>query len=130
MMDDKQTVLDILKDLTGEDFSDNLDEDLYSSALLDSMGTVQLLLDLQDKLGVQAPVSEFDRNEWNTPAKIIAKVEASKWVLKSGSSWYLGRFLQRHYWCWRSSCHHSGRGSVTLIPRWIKMPPRLCRHKF
>ncbi|GAW72175.1 hypothetical protein C5L28_000804 [Lentilactobacillus parakefiri] len=78
MMDDKQTVLDILKDLTGEDFSDNLDEDLYSSALLDSMGTVQLLLDLQDKLGVQAPVSEFDRNEWNTPAKIIAKVEASK----------------------------------------------------
>ncbi|GAA2975072.1 D-alanine--poly(phosphoribitol) ligase subunit DltC [Lentilactobacillus parakefiri] len=77
-MDDKQTVLDILKDLTGEDFSDNLDEDLYSSALLDSMGTVQLLLDLQDKLGVQAPVSEFDRNEWNTPAKIIAKVEASK----------------------------------------------------
>ncbi len=49
-MDDKQTVLDILKDLTGEDFSDNLDEDLYSSALLDSMGTVQLLLDLQDKL--------------------------------------------------------------------------------
>ncbi len=37
-MDDKQTVLDILKDLTGEDFSDNLDEDLYSSALLDSMG--------------------------------------------------------------------------------------------
>ncbi|WCJ52757.1 D-alanine--poly(phosphoribitol) ligase subunit DltC [Lentilactobacillus buchneri] len=77
-MDDKQTVLDILKDLTGEDFSDNLDEDLYSSALLDSMGTVQLLLDLQDKLGVQAPVSEFDRYEWNTPAKIIAKVEAAK----------------------------------------------------
>lgn len=77
-MDDKRTVLDILKDLTGEDFSDNLDEDLYSSALLDSMGTVQLLLDLQDKLGVEAPVSEFDRNEWNTPAKIIAKVEASK----------------------------------------------------
>lgn len=77
-MDDKQTVLDILKDLTGEDFPDNLDEDLYSSALLDSMGTVQLLLDLQDKLGVQAPVSEFDRNEWNTPAKIIAKVEAAK----------------------------------------------------
>lgn len=77
-MDDKQTVLEILQDLTGEDFSDNLDEDLFASALLDSMGTVQLLLDLQDKLGVQTPVSEFDRNEWNTPAKIIAKVEAAK----------------------------------------------------
>ncbi|KRM45543.1 D-alanine--poly(phosphoribitol) ligase subunit DltC [Lentilactobacillus parafarraginis] len=75
-MDDvKSKVLGILKDLTGEDFSDNLDENLYDSALLDSMGTVQLLLELQDQLGVSAPVSEFDRNEWNTPAKIIAKVE-------------------------------------------------------
>ncbi|EHM00513.1 D-alanine--poly(phosphoribitol) ligase, subunit 2 [Lentilactobacillus parafarraginis F0439] len=75
-MDDvKSKVLGILKDLTGEDFSNNLDENLYDSALLDSMGTVQLLLELQDQLGVSAPVSEFDRNEWNTPAKIIAKVE-------------------------------------------------------
>ncbi|GEP23959.1 MAG: D-alanine--poly(phosphoribitol) ligase subunit DltC [Lentilactobacillus diolivorans] len=78
-MDDvKETVLSILKDLTGEDFSTKLDENLYDSALLDSMGTVQLLLDLQDKLGVEAPISEFNRSEWDTPAKIIAKVEATK----------------------------------------------------
>ncbi|GAF37571.1 D-alanine--poly(phosphoribitol) ligase subunit DltC [Lentilactobacillus farraginis] len=74
----KETVLSILNDLTGEDFSDRLDENLYDSALLDSMGTVQLLLDLQDKLGVNAPISEFNRSEWNTPAKIIAKAEALK----------------------------------------------------
>jgi D-alanine--poly(phosphoribitol) ligase subunit 2 len=35
-------------------------------------------LDLQDKLGVEAPISEFNRSEWDTPAKIIAKVEATK----------------------------------------------------
>ncbi|WP_203630277.1 D-alanine--poly(phosphoribitol) ligase subunit DltC [Lentilactobacillus fungorum] len=79
MMDNvKETVIEILKDLTGEDFSENLDENLYDSALLDSMGTVQLLLELQDQLGIEAPVSEFDRNEWDTPAKIIEKVEAMK----------------------------------------------------
>ncbi len=78
-MDDvKDKVIAILNDLTGEDFSDNLDENLYDSALLDSMGTFQLLLELQDELGISAPVSEFDRNEWDTPAKIIAKVEEMK----------------------------------------------------
>lgn len=78
-MDDvKENVLSILNDLTGEDFSTRLDENLYDSALLDSMGTVQLLLDLQDKLGVNAPISEFNRSEWDTSSKIIAKVEELK----------------------------------------------------
>lgn len=73
-MDTKQTVLSILQDLTGEDLSSSMDEDLFESALLDSMDTVQLLLELQDKLGVNVPVSEFDRSQWSTPNKIIAKV--------------------------------------------------------
>lgn len=71
----KEKVLSILNDLTGEDFSSKLDENLYDSALLDSMGTVQLLLDLQDQLGVNAPISEFNRSDWDTPAKIIEKVQ-------------------------------------------------------
>lgn len=74
-MDKKATVLSILKDLTGEDFSDNLDEDLFASGLIDSMDTVQLLLQLQSQLGMAVPVSEFDRSQWNTPAKIIKKAE-------------------------------------------------------
>ncbi len=42
------------------------------------MGTVQLLLELQSQFGVDAPVSEFDRKEWDTPNKIIAKVEQAQ----------------------------------------------------
>ncbi|ERL65441.1 D-alanine--poly(phosphoribitol) ligase subunit DltC [Schleiferilactobacillus shenzhenensis] len=72
----KDTVLDILSDLTGSDeVKENLDTDLFKSGLLDSMGTVQLLLELQSQLGVNVPVSEFDRTQWDTPNKIIAKVE-------------------------------------------------------
>jgi D-alanine--poly(phosphoribitol) ligase subunit 2 len=75
-MDNKKVVLDILQDLTGEDLSDQMDDNLFDNGLLDSMATVQMLLNLQEKLGIQVPVSEFNREEWNTPNKIIAKVES------------------------------------------------------
>ncbi|AXX64214.1 MAG: D-alanine--poly(phosphoribitol) ligase subunit DltC [Lactobacillus sp.] len=75
-MDVKTTVLDILADLTGsDDVKTNLDQSLFDSGLLDSMATVQLLLELQQQLDIDVPVSEFDRQEWETPNKIIAKVE-------------------------------------------------------
>lgn len=78
-MDVKTTVLDILTDLTGDDdVKNNLDTSLFDSGLLDSMATVQLLLELQQQLGIDVPVSEFDRKEWETPNKIIAKVENLK----------------------------------------------------
>lgn len=76
-MNTEETVLDILQDLTGEDLSQAMDTNLFESGLLDSMDTVQLLLELQDRLGITVPVSEFDRNAWNTPAKIIASAQAA-----------------------------------------------------
>ncbi|MCD5256998.1 D-alanine--poly(phosphoribitol) ligase subunit DltC [Pediococcus pentosaceus] len=75
-MNTKETVLNILADLTGSDVSNSMDENLFETGLLDSMGTVQLLLQLQTELGIIAPVSEFERSEWDTPNKIIAKVGA------------------------------------------------------
>ncbi|GEO65839.1 D-alanine--poly(phosphoribitol) ligase subunit DltC [Levilactobacillus spicheri] len=75
-MDVKETVLSILNDLTGSDVSGAMDDNLFDSGLLDSMGSVQLLLQLQSQLGVNVPVSEFERSEWDTPNKIIAKVES------------------------------------------------------
>lgn len=75
-MDVKATVLSILNDLTGNDVSGAMDDNLFDSGLLDSMGSVQLLLQLQSELGIDVPVSEFERSEWDTPNKIIAKVES------------------------------------------------------
>ncbi|GET06032.1 D-alanine--poly(phosphoribitol) ligase subunit DltC [Ligilactobacillus agilis] len=75
----KDTVLDILADLTGsEEVKQDLDINLFDNGLLDSMGTVQMLLELDNQCGIQVPVSEFERSEWDTPNKIIAKVEAMK----------------------------------------------------
>lgn len=75
----KDQILDILADVTGSDeVKKDLDINIFQTGLLDSMGTVQFLLELQDQLGVNVPVSEFDRSEWDTPNKIIAKVESLK----------------------------------------------------
>lgn len=76
IMDTKQEVVDIIEDLTGEDLSDDMDKNLFDSGLLDSLATVQMLLNLQEKFGIQVPVSEFNRDEWNTPNKIVKKVES------------------------------------------------------
>lgn len=49
-MDTKQGVLDILNDLTGEDLSDQMDENIFDNGLMDSMASVQMLLSLQENL--------------------------------------------------------------------------------
>ena len=75
----KDQILDILADITGSDeVKKDLDVNIFETGLLDSMGTVQLLLEFQNQLGVDVPVSEFDRSECDTPNKIIAKVESRK----------------------------------------------------
>lgn len=75
----KDQILDILADITGSDeVKKDLDVNIFETGLLDSMETVQLLLEFQNQLGVDVPVSEFDRSEWDTPNKIIAKVESMK----------------------------------------------------
>ena len=75
-MDTKQGVLDILNDLTGEDLSDQMDENIFDNGLMDSMASVQMLFSLQEKFDIDVPVSEFNREEWDTPNKIVAKVES------------------------------------------------------
>ncbi|RVU72451.1 D-alanine--poly(phosphoribitol) ligase subunit DltC [Lactobacillus xujianguonis] len=75
-MDTKTEVLDILNNLTGEDLSENMDSNLFEDGLLDSMASVQMLLSLQEKFGIDVPVSEFNRDEWDTPNKIVAKVDS------------------------------------------------------
>ncbi|KRK39503.1 D-alanine--poly(phosphoribitol) ligase subunit DltC [Loigolactobacillus bifermentans] len=74
--DIQQTVLEILQDLTGEDLSERMDEDIFETALLDSMDTVQMVLALEEQLGVDIPVSEFERDQWATVTKIVAQVQA------------------------------------------------------
>lgn len=72
-------IIKILQELTGSnEVADDENVDLFQTGLLDSMATVQLLLELQDEFDIDVPISEFERGEWNTPKKIIEKVVALK----------------------------------------------------
>ena len=72
-MDVKTEVLGMINDLFLEDVSDMMDEDLFDAGVLDSMGTVELVLEIEDKFNIKVPVSEMGRDDWNTANKIIDK---------------------------------------------------------
>ncbi|WP_270850941.1 D-alanine--poly(phosphoribitol) ligase subunit DltC [Lactobacillus delbrueckii] len=74
-MDIQKQIVDILAEATGEDFSDNMDQELYDSGIMDSMATVQMLLTLQETFDITVPVSEFNRDDWNTPNKLVEQVK-------------------------------------------------------
>lgn len=74
-MDIQKQIVDILAEATGEDFSDNMDQELYESGIMDSMATVQMLLTLQETFDITIPVSEFNRDDWNTPNKLVEQVK-------------------------------------------------------
>lgn len=76
-MNIEETVLDILEEITGTDeVKENRAVDLFEEGLMDSLATVQLLVEIDGQLNVQVPVSEFDRDLWNTPNKVIEQVKA------------------------------------------------------
>ncbi|EKA3598305.1 D-alanine--poly(phosphoribitol) ligase subunit DltC [Enterococcus faecalis] len=76
-MNIQETVLNILEDITGTDeVVNNQDIQLFEEGLLDSLATVQLLVEIEGQLGIQVPVSDFDREVWETPKQIIQQVEA------------------------------------------------------
>ena len=73
-MDVKAQVIEIIDELFMEDVSDMMDEDLFDAGVLDSMGTVELIVELENRFGIRVPVSEFGRDDWNTANKIVEGV--------------------------------------------------------
>ena len=73
-MDVKSQVIEIIDELFMEDVSDMMDEDLFDAGVLDSMGTVELIVELENRFGIRVPVSEFGRDDWNTANNIVEGV--------------------------------------------------------
>ena len=73
-MDIKSEVIDIIDELFMEDVSAMMDEDLFDAGVLDSMGTVELIVEIESRFDITVPVSEFGRDDWNTANKIVAGI--------------------------------------------------------
>ena len=70
-MDVKSEVIEIIDELFMEDVSDMMDEDLFDAGVLDSMGTVELIVEIENRFDIRVPVTEFGRDDWNTANKIV-----------------------------------------------------------
>ena len=73
-MDIKSEVIEIIDELFMEDVSDMMDEDLFDAGVLDSMGTVELIVEIENRFDIRVPVTEFGRDDLNTANKIIAGI--------------------------------------------------------
>ncbi len=70
-----ERVLDCLAEITGtNEVRSDLDVRLYEEHLLDSLGTVELILALSDQFGMDISPADVAREDWATPRRLIADV--------------------------------------------------------
>ncbi|HEY2125290.1 MAG TPA: D-alanine--poly(phosphoribitol) ligase subunit DltC [Chthoniobacterales bacterium] len=48
---------------------------LYDKEILDSMKTVELMIELENEFGLEISPAEFERELWATPEKMILDIE-------------------------------------------------------
>lgn len=77
-MDIKSEVIEIIDELFMEDVSGMMDEDLFDAGVLDSMGTVELIVEIENRFDIRVPVTEFGRDDWNTANKIVVGITELK----------------------------------------------------
>ncbi len=74
-MEFKQEVISLLAEICQDDsIKENPDIDLFDAGLLDSFGTVELLVQIEERFGILVPITEFDRDVWNTPNNIALQL--------------------------------------------------------
>lgn len=72
----EEKILAILKDVCDDDivFAER-DIDLFAEDLLDSLAFTELLIMIEEQLGIVIAPSEIEKNDINTPNKIIRVVQ-------------------------------------------------------
>jgi D-alanine--poly(phosphoribitol) ligase subunit 2 len=75
-MSTAERVLAVLSNVAeSEEVGQDPDMRLYDMNILDSLKTVELMVALSEKFGVEISPAEFEREQWATPGRIIAYME-------------------------------------------------------
>lgn len=75
----EEKILELLEEVCEDDIiREERDMDLFEEDILDSLGFAELLMRIEDELGVVISPSEIVRDEINTANKIIALVQKKK----------------------------------------------------
>lgn len=68
----EEKVLSILEEVTGTDeVREEKNINLFDTGLLDSLGVIELLIQIEEKIGIKLEPTEVNREEFDTPNKII-----------------------------------------------------------
>jgi D-alanine--poly(phosphoribitol) ligase subunit 2 len=82
-----RSILGILAEIAGSDeVCRDLDVPLFDRRLLDSLGTVELIVRLSEELHLEISPADVDRATWATPRLLIADIERR--LDRSGSAQY------------------------------------------
>ena len=77
----EQKVLELITEICGVESDDITPElDLFEEGILDSFGTLELLVALEDEFGVDLDVSEIEREQVSSVANIIETIKQRKGV--------------------------------------------------
>ncbi len=76
-MSTAERVLQVLADVAEEEqVRQQTDLRLYDLDILDSLKTVELIIALSEKFGVEISPAEFEREQWATPHHIVEFMES------------------------------------------------------
>ena len=72
----KEKVLEILIEVTGnDDIQEDLDLNLFEAELLDSLGIIEVLLQIEEKLKIKLQPTDLEREDMSTVNKLAAFLE-------------------------------------------------------
>lgn len=75
----KEQVLEIFIEVTGNDeIAEDLDLNLFDAGLLDSLAIIEVLLKLEEKLGIKLQPTDLEREDMSTVNKLAGFLENRK----------------------------------------------------
>lgn len=75
-MDFKDLALEIMEEICETDeIKEDLDLDLFDAGLIDSLSTINIILLLEEKLGVRLQPTDFEKNDITTVNNFIKFLE-------------------------------------------------------
>ena len=73
----KDKVLEIFIEVTGnEDIAEDLDLNLFEADLLDSLAIIEVLLQIEEKLGIKLQPTDLEREDMSTINKLTSFLES------------------------------------------------------
>ncbi|HBG3296484.1 TPA: D-alanine--poly(phosphoribitol) ligase subunit DltC [Clostridioides difficile] len=75
----QETVIEIFEDVLGTDeIREDLDLNLFEAELLDSLAIIEVLLEIENRLGIELQPTDLERKDMSTVNNLVKFLETRK----------------------------------------------------